>query len=304
MRLSLRRCLDVADMFCRDALAAADAPLVLHIEPPPQSAQDGASGQCGAEPAGGADGLDAVGWESDSSTCAWDPAHSGNGVGAAAPLAADDEAEDGSVAGAANAAASAQESGQQQPSGDSATADGHDGINPVSDEQHAQDAAAAAAQHQQLSLAAMAAARHDAAAAAASAAAEAAPEAEAASEQAASAAPDAEAAAAGTAAGKAAAGMEDAGAEAGAGVGDDTQTARRRQNGRRPLRLELLIPPAAHPWVGERIIGGAGAGPAFMQLAQQVRGFLQMWMCPSCHPGTASSKWDALMFALSLEMDV
>lgn len=222
---------------------------MLHIEPPPPSAQGGAGGQCGAEPEDDPDALSAAGWDSDSGQCAWDPAESSSSDGAdSRQLGANDrvDADGGRVAADAAAAAA---SAEEQSSDDAASTAGRDSPNPGPDGQQAQQAVAAAAQHQQLSQAAMAAARRDAAAAADEVGAKTGVLAE-------------------------AAGGAGAGAEGGAGAGTEaeasTQAEQQQQRGQRPMRLELLIPPAAHPWVGERIVGGAGAGPAFMQLAQQV----------------------------------
>lgn len=60
-------------------------------------------------------------------------------------------------------------------------------------------------------------------------------------------------------------------ADAGAGAGDEADVRQQQaQAQRRPMRLELLIPPAAHGWVGARILGGDGGQASFSELAAQV----------------------------------
>lgn len=214
---------------------------MLHIEPaplPPQSGDGG--GQCGAldreagdasdaHPAAGSEGPEGIDTGVGDGMCARDPNGNSTAVG-------DQRAE------AADVAADVAES-------DEADAPG------------GQEAAAAAARHHERSQQAMAAARRKAAATA---------DADAAAATTAAAADAATASAAGqaSAAADACADSEAAAAAAAAG-GSQAAQQHRQQQQQRPMRLEMLIPPNAHAWVGHRIIGG-GAGAAFMQLAQQV----------------------------------
>ncbi len=60
-------------------------------------------------------------------------------------------------------------------------------------------------------------------------------------------------------------------ADAAGGAADEADVRQQQaQAQRRPMRLELLIPPAAHGWVGARILGGDGGRASFLELAAQV----------------------------------